>query len=88
VDTFENAPGYSAPGGTHTGTLNQGTNYVYCKKLGPIVQSGPNYNHYWMLTDLDTGSPWKGQWVSAYYLTRWGNDVAKDNSGTTLPDCP
>jgi hypothetical protein len=25
--------------------------------------------------------------VSAYYLTRWGNDEAKDNNGRTIPDC-
>ena len=40
-------------------------------------------NHYWLLTDPDVGT---GHWVSAYYLSRWGNDVAKDNAGTVLPD--
>lgn len=87
VDTFANAPGHSTPGGTRTGTLNAGTNYVYCKVWGPEVRVGSQYNHWWMLTDLDSGSPWQNQYVSAYYLSRWGNDEAKDNNGTVLPNC-
>ena len=88
VDTFADAPGYSSPGGTATGTLNAGTNYVFCKKWGPEVSVGSSYNHYWMLTDLDSGNPWHNQYVSAYYLSHWGNDEARDNNGTVLPDCP
>jgi hypothetical protein len=87
VDTFAAAPGYSTPGGTRTGTLYAATNYVFCKVWGPVVQVGSQYNHWWMRTDLDEGSPWQNQYVSAYYLTRWGNDEAKDNNGVTLPDC-
>ncbi|GAB3654709.1 hypothetical protein GCM10027589_13570 [Actinocorallia lasiicapitis] len=87
VDTFANAPGYSSPGGTRTGTLNAGTNYVYCRVWGPNVQVGSSFNHWWLRTDLDTGSPWQNQYVSAYYLSRWGNDQAKDNSGRDIPTC-
>ncbi|WP_326822200.1 N-acetylmuramoyl-L-alanine amidase [Streptosporangium sp. NBC_01756] len=87
VDTFAAAPGHSSPGGTQTGTLNQGTNYVYCRTWGPNVQVGADYNHWWLKTDLDSGSPWQNQWVSAYYLARWGNDVAKDNSGNDIRNC-
>jgi hypothetical protein len=87
VTTFANAPGYSKPGGTRTGTLNAGTNYVYCKVWGPIVQSGSSYNHWWLLTDLDSGNPWRNQYVSAYYLSKWGNDVAKDNNGVVIRNC-
>lgn len=88
VDTFASAPGYSSPGsGPQTGTLWAGTNYVFCKIWGPVVQVGSDYNHWWMRTDLDTGSPWQDQYVSAYYLSHWGNDQAKDNSGQDLPDC-
>jgi len=87
VDTFSAAPGYSSPGGTRTGTLFAATNYAYCKVWGPIVQSGSQYNHWWMRTDLDEGSPTQNQYVSAFYLSRWGNDEARDNSGATLPDC-
>ncbi|MFI6886648.1 N-acetylmuramoyl-L-alanine amidase [Streptosporangium canum] len=87
VDTHSAAPGHSSPGGTRTGTLNQGTNYVYCRTWGPNVQVGGDYNHWWLKTDLDSGSPWQNQWVSAYYLARWGNDVAKDNSGNDIPNC-
>ncbi|MFD0479996.1 N-acetylmuramoyl-L-alanine amidase [Nonomuraea thailandensis] len=87
VDTFADAPGYATPGGTRTGTLLRGTNYVYCRTWGPIVQSGNSFNHWWLKTDLDSGNPWQNQWVSAYYLSRWGNDEAKDNNGNDIPDC-
>jgi hypothetical protein len=61
------------------------SNYVFCKAWGSKVSdSSGNYNHWWLWTDLDTGG--KG-WVSAYYLTLWGNDVAKDNSGHVIPTC-
>jgi hypothetical protein len=87
VDTFADAPGYSTPGGTRTGTLRAGTNYVFCKVAGPTVRVGSAYNKWWLRTDLDTGSPWQNQYVSAYYLTRWGNDEARDNSGNTIRNC-
>lgn len=85
VDTFANAPGHDSPGGTQTGTLYAGTNYVFCKVWGPEVRVGEDYNHWWLKTDLDEGPA--GQWVSAYYLANWGNDEAKDNNGTVIPDC-
>ncbi|GAA3056822.1 hypothetical protein GCM10020229_80680 [Kitasatospora albolonga] len=88
VDTFAAAPGYAqAGGGARTGTLNAGTNYVYCRVWGPEARNGSDYNHWWLRTDLDTGSPWQNQYVSALYLSRWGNDVAKDNNGTDIPTC-
>ncbi|MFF0295960.1 C40 family peptidase [Kitasatospora sp. NPDC004614] len=88
VDTFASVPVYaSATSGSAgpTGTLYQGTNYVYCKVWGREVSSGGSYNHWWLKTDPDVGP--KGQWVSAFYLTRWGSDQAKDNNGVTIPDC-
>jgi hypothetical protein len=85
VDTNAAAPGYDRPGGTKTGTLNKGTNYVYCRRIGPKVTSGSSYNSWWLKTDLDTGQ--QGQWVSAIYLSKWGNDEAKDNSGKLIPLC-
>ncbi|MBG0830191.1 M23 family metallopeptidase [Planomonospora sp. ID67723] len=87
VDIHSAAPGHSSPGGTRTGTLNKGTGYVYCRTRGPKVQVGADYNHWWLKTDLDSGNPWRNQWVSAYYLSRWGNDQAKDNSGNDIRDC-
>ncbi|WP_083958605.1 M23 family metallopeptidase [Herbidospora mongoliensis] len=87
VDTFANAPGHSTPGGTRTGTLYAGTNYVYCRVRGPEVRVGSNWNTWWLKTDLDEGSPWQNQYVSAYYLSRWGNDVAKDNDGNDIRPC-
>ncbi|NGN64767.1 M23 family peptidase, partial [Streptomyces sp. A7024] len=43
------------------------------------------YNHWWLKTDPDVGPA--NQYVSAYYLSRWGNDEARDNNGTVIPDC-
>ncbi|MFF2745572.1 C40 family peptidase [Kitasatospora sp. NPDC058048] len=87
VDTNANAPVYGSPTSTtSTGTLYRGTNYVYCKAWGREVSGGAGYNHWWLKTDPDSGPG--GQWVSAFYLSRWGSDVAKDNNGTTIPDCP
>lgn len=85
VDTFADAPGHDAPGGAVTGTLNAGTNYVFCRVWGPEVRVGAAFNHWWLYTDLDTGPA--GQWVSAYHLSRWGNDEARDNAGAQIPDC-
>ena len=58
---------------------------MFCKAKGRKVSKGKQYNHYWLKTDPDKG-PGK-QWVSAYYLSRWGNDEAKDNSGGVIPNC-
>ena len=85
ITTGSNAPGYRG-GWTQVGTLNAGVNYVYCKSWGAEVSdSSGNYNHYWLWTDLDTGG---SGWVSAYYLSLWGNDQALDNNGNVIPDCP
>jgi hypothetical protein len=86
VDTSPTAPVYGSPTSTaQTGTLNAGTNYVYCKEWGRQIGNVTTYNHWWLKTDPDTGPA--NQYVSAYYLTRWGNDEAKDNNGTVIPDC-
>lgn len=91
VDTFADATGYREPRpGDPQGVLNKGTNYVYCRVWGEKVQHGSQYNHWWLRTDLDRTNPGKngrGAYVSAYYLKRWGNDEAKDNSGRDLPNC-
>jgi hypothetical protein len=84
VDTFADAPVFASLTDTHpTGTLKKGTNYVFGKHLGRVTKVGPNFNHFWMKTDPDIGT---GVWASAYYLSRWGNDEAKDNNGRVLPD--
>jgi len=86
VDTFANAPVYASPTSTaQTGTLYQGTNYVFCKTWGRQIGTTTSYNHWWLKTDPDSGPA--TQYVSAYYLSRWGNDEAKDNSGVVIPDC-
>lgn len=85
IDTFANAPGFRG-GFTRDGTLNAGTNYVYCKEWGAeTTDNNGGYNRWWFWTDLDTG----GQgWVSAYYLSKWSNDQALDNNGNVIPNCP
>jgi hypothetical protein len=86
VDTAPNAPVYASPwSATQTGTLNQGTNYVYCKTWGPATGNANAYNHWWLLTDPDSGPT--RQYVSAYYLSRWGNDQALDNNGNAIATC-
>ena len=86
VDTWSNAPGFGSPTSTtQTGTLYKGTSYVYCKTWGREVRSGSSFNRWWLKTDLDVGPG--NQYVSAYYLSRWGNDEARDNDGYDLPRC-
>jgi hypothetical protein len=86
--TFANAPGFSSPSSTvQTGILNAGTNYVYCKYWDRQIGSGSSFNHWWLRTDLDSGSPWQNQYVSAYYLSYWGNDQAFDDNGVSIPSC-
>lgn len=85
VNTFAAAPGLRTPGGVRTGTLNKGTNYVYCKVSGPGVRVGGDFNHWWLKTDLDVGPA--NQWVFAYYLAGQGNDEAKDRNGGAIPVC-
>lgn len=91
VDTFANATGYAAANTADAqGVLNAGTNYVYCKVWGAQIGSGSAFNHWWLRTDLDTvyaGKNGRNAYVSAYYLSRWGNDEARDNNGTVIPDC-
>ncbi|MEU6943458.1 M23 family peptidase, partial [Streptomyces rubiginosohelvolus] len=72
------------------GILNAGTNYVYCKVWGARVGTATQFNHWWLRTDLDSVYPGKNgrnAYVSAYYLSRWGNDEARDNNGTVIPNC-
>jgi hypothetical protein len=94
VDTFAAAEGYAQPSasGGAVGELRKGTHYVFCKKWGQKMErdGGEAYNHWWLLTDLDVvyadgGGP--RAWVSALYLTRWGNDEARDNQGQDIPVC-
>jgi hypothetical protein len=85
IDTFERAPVLPEPGGAApTGALYRGRNYVFGKRWGKKVETAEGFNHWWLRTDPDEGT---GKWVSAYYLTHWGNDEAKDNDGHDIPNC-
>ncbi|WP_157683599.1 hypothetical protein [Microlunatus soli] len=86
VNTFADAPVFDSPTSTtRTGTLNEGSNYVYCKVWGRVTGDNSTFNHWWLKTDPDVGPA--GQYVSAYYLSGWGNDEANDVSGTEIRDC-
>jgi hypothetical protein len=98
VNTFATAYGFLSPhcmGDDSQHCRPQGelfaarSNYVFCKTWGDKVGSNSQYNHWWLLTDLDRVYPGKSgtAYVSAYYLRNWGNDVAKDNSGRVIPNC-
>jgi len=86
VTTFANARGLQK-----NGILYAGRNYVYCKMdfiTDPrtnVRDAAGNYNKWWLWTDMDTGGQ---DYVSAYYLSKWGNDEAKDDNGQDIPLCP
>jgi hypothetical protein len=91
VDTFAQTQGYAAANtNSPQGVLHKGTHYVYCKVWGARYSGAYGYNHWWLRTDLDEtypGGNGRGAYVPAYYLSRWGNDEAKDNSGRVIPNC-
>lgn len=91
VGTFADAVGYAGPSTAEAqGVLNKGRNYVYCKVWGARVGNAAQFNHWWLRTDLDRTYPGKngrGAYVSAYYLSRWGNDEARDTGGADIPAC-
>lgn len=91
VDTFADAEGYAAADtSSPQGVLHAGTNYVYCKVEGAKFEGEYGFNHWWLKTDLDEtypGGNGRGAYVPAYYLSNWGDDEAKDNSGNEIPDC-
>ncbi|RKN41735.1 M23 family metallopeptidase [Streptomyces hoynatensis] len=91
VDTFADTEGYAGPStASPQGLLYQGTSYVYCKVAGERYEGAYGWNHWWLRTDLDEtypGGNGRGAYVPAYYLSRWGNDEARDNNGTVIPDC-
>jgi hypothetical protein len=91
VDTFAQTQGYAqANTGSPQGLLYKGTHYVYCKVWGANYSGAYGYNHWWLRTDLDQtypGGNGRNAYVPAYYLSRWGNDEARDNSGRVIPTC-
>ncbi|GAA3880834.1 M23 family metallopeptidase [Streptomyces sedi] len=91
VDTFAATDGYAdASTASPQGLLRQGTHYVYCKVAGARYEGTSGFNTWWLRTDLDEvypGGDGNGAYVPAYYLSRWGDDEARDNSGNVIPDC-
>lgn len=97
IDTYAKAAGYGNSDCLKNknearckvkGHLNAGTHYVFCKKKGDKATDGANFNTWWLKTDLDsytTGSSGPS-YVLALYLKNWGNDIAKDNDGTVIPN--
>ncbi|MGK5558791.1 hypothetical protein ACSNOI_45035, partial [Actinomadura kijaniata] len=79
------------------GTLEGGRHWVLCRRWGQRVSRTGNdgrtrHNHWWLLTHLDhlygDGGTTPRAWVPALYLTRWGDDEAKDDDGREIPVCP
>ncbi|GAA1523514.1 hypothetical protein GCM10009678_00800 [Actinomadura kijaniata] len=79
------------------GTLEKGRHWVLCRRWGQRVSRTGNdgrthHNHWWLLTHLDhlygDGETSPRAWVPALYLTRWGDDEAKDDDGREIPVCP
>lgn len=70
---WRNAPShsarsYSSPTG---GQLYGGNNYFYCQNQGRNFSDDGYSNHWWLLTDDDSGN--SSVWVSAVYISG-GND--------------
>ncbi|WP_067831236.1 hypothetical protein [Actinomadura kijaniata] len=79
------------------GTLEAGRHWVLCRRWGQRVSrtgddGRTHHNHWWLLTHLDhlygDGETSPRAWVPALYLTRWGDDEAKDDDGREIPVCP
>ncbi|ARZ65713.1 hypothetical protein SMD11_0045 [Streptomyces albireticuli] len=68
--------------GRPVGRLNAGTNYFFCQIWGGYYSDGRYYNHYWGLTDDDSGH--RRVWVSVVYLSGGDNDSPVPG----LPRCP
>jgi hypothetical protein len=79
----DNAPG--RPGCVAQGELFAARNYVYCRTWGAERRVGNDFNHWWLLTDLDKVYPGRQgrAYVSAYHIAGQGNDQANG-----IPDCP
>jgi len=78
------------------GVLYGARNYVICKAWGDrYPSSGSSYNHYWLLTDLDSVNSGRDgrSFVSAYFLDGAGNqanDTANYYDGSRwreIPNC-
>ncbi|MFJ4788589.1 hypothetical protein [Streptomyces sp. NPDC088794] len=58
--------------GTPAGILHAGTNYFYCEIWATKYTYGSYYNHYWALTDDDSGN--KLVWLPVVYISGGNND--------------
>ncbi|MGI5169558.1 hypothetical protein ACQEU3_34925 [Spirillospora sp. CA-253888] len=99
VDTFQEAEGFTRPDSSSgvIGVLDAGRNWVLCRRKGSReqrtdAQGRVHRNHWWLLTGIDRfygdGGTNPRAWVSALYLSRWGDDEAKDDEGRDIPQCP
>ncbi|MFC9974530.1 hypothetical protein ACFVH6_26855 [Spirillospora sp. NPDC127200] len=99
VDTFKETEGFARPDSSSgvVGVLDAGRNWVLCRRWGSReqrtdAQGRTHHNHWWLLTNIDRyygdGGHNPRTWVSALYLSKWGDDEAKDNDGRDIPECP
>ncbi|MCD9145697.1 hypothetical protein [Streptomyces albireticuli] len=68
--------------GRPVGRLNAGTNYFFCQTWGGYYSDGRYYNHYWGMTDDDSGH--RRVWVPVVYISGGDNDGPVPG----LPRCP
>jgi hypothetical protein len=85
VTTFANATGYN-PNGTSAGTLWAGTSYVLCKTQAGTYYGTYGQNNLWLWTELDSPAGSYG-WVSAYFLSNWGDNQAYTDYGAEIEWC-
>lgn len=85
LNTWRNAPSYwyylSSTDNLRAGTLFAGSNYFYCQVSGREYSYGGYKNHWWALTDDDSGN--KRTWVSDVYISSGGNDAPVPGLPTT-----
>ncbi|MEV0553877.1 MULTISPECIES: hypothetical protein [unclassified Streptomyces] len=67
--------------GVPAGILRAGTNYFYCQIWGHNFSSGPYYNHWWALTDDDSGN--SRVWLPVVWISGGVNDGKIPG----LPEC-
>jgi hypothetical protein len=85
VTTFATATGYY-PYGQAAGEMWAATNFVYCKAQAGTFYGTYGYNNLWLWALLDSPQGVYG-WVSAYYLSNWGNNQAYTDSGGEIEWC-
>jgi hypothetical protein len=93
INLFATANGHAGPDGScaKLGSSFTTTNpqTISCRRWGGEVRdSGGNYNHWWLWTEIDQPAGVHA-WISAYYIKDEGNDEAYDiTTRRDIAACP